>query len=104
MCLPRLTIDQLFAAGQLDYDIDAEGEAELGCLNCRLAVTASESFSLDRLLVDLVHRARGSLTHIGAETAHLKVIGLWQEFHGVANLISSDSPGTQPPSPYRLTG
>jgi hypothetical protein len=34
---------------------------------------------------------RAKLAEQQAETAHLKVIGLWEGFFGVANLISSDS-------------
>ncbi len=76
----------------LDYDIYAEGEAELGWLNSSLRVTADESFDLDGLLLDIVQRLRSRLADAGAETAHLKTIGLWEGFHGVANLVSSDSP------------
>ncbi len=75
----------------IDYDIYAEGEAELGWLNCALAVTADEPFSLDQLLVDIVGRLREMLAQANAETAHLKAIGLWEGFFGVANLISRDA-------------
>jgi Ni2+-binding GTPase involved in maturation of urease and hydrogenase len=76
----------------LDYDIYAEGEAELGWLNSSLQVTAEESFDLDDLLLDIVQRLRLCMEEAGVETAHLKTIGLWEGFHGVANLVSSDSP------------
>ncbi len=76
----------------LDYDIYAEGEAELGWLNSSLRVTADEAFDLDGLLLDIVQRLRAQFAEAGAETAHLKTIGLWEGFHGVANLVSSDSP------------
>jgi G3E family GTPase len=75
---------------ELDYDTYAEGEAELGWLNSSLRVAAERPFELDRLLVDIVDRLRRSLAPIGAETAHLKTIGLWEGYHGVANLTSSD--------------
>jgi len=75
----------------IDYDTYAEGEAELGWLNSSLRVTASEKFALDDLLVEIVSRLRDSLAEAGAETAHLKTIGLWEGFFGVANLISSGS-------------
>jgi G3E family GTPase len=77
---------------ELDYDIYAEGEAELGWLNCSLRVTAPQAFSLDALLVDVVDRLRTVLAEQHAETAHLKTIGLSEGSHGVANLISSDAP------------
>ena len=76
----------------LDYDIYAEGEAELGWLNSRLHVTAAEPFALDGLLLDIVQRLQHSLASQAAEPAHLKTIGLWQGHHAVANLVSSDTP------------
>lgn len=76
----------------LDYDIYAEGEAELGWLNSSLEVTAPQPFDLDALLMDITNRLRQSLAELNAETAHLKTIGLWEGYHGVANLISSDAP------------
>lgn len=89
-------LDQRGAFGKnildIDYDIYAEGEAELGWLNANVRVTAAEEFSLDELLLDLVRRLRASLAEAGAETAHLKTIGVWEGYHGVANLISRDTP------------
>jgi G3E family GTPase len=76
---------------ELDYDVYAEGEAELGWLNSRLTVRGQQPFSLDGLLVDIVQRAQQSLAEIPAETAHLKTIGTFDGHHGVANLISSDA-------------
>lgn len=75
----------------IDYDTYAEGEAELGWLNSSLRITAPQKFSLDELLLEVVTRLRDSLAESEAETAHLKAIGLWEGFFGVANLISSDS-------------
>ncbi len=76
----------------LDYDIYADGEAELGWLNSSLRVAADEEFALDDLLLDLVRRLRRRLAEANAETAHLKTIGLWEGFSGVANLVSRDAP------------
>jgi Ni2+-binding GTPase involved in maturation of urease and hydrogenase len=75
----------------IDYDIYAEGEAELGWLNSSIRVTATDEFPLDELLLDIIGRLRESLDTAEAETAHLKAIGLWEGFFGVANLISRDS-------------
>ena len=75
----------------VDYDIYAEGEAELGWLNSSLIVKATAAFALDSLLVDIIERLKKSLAEQRAETAHLKTIGLWEGFYGVANLVSSDS-------------
>ena len=73
----------------VDYDIYAEGEAELGWLNSQVRVTSAQPFELDDLLLDIIRRLRTEFSAIGAETAHLKTIGLWEGFYGVANLVSS---------------
>ncbi|MEW4531329.1 GTP-binding protein [Maioricimonas sp. JC845] len=75
----------------IDYDTYAEGEAELGWLNSSLTVSAEEAVSLDDLLLGIVQRLQGRLAENEAEAAHLKTIGLWEGFFGVANLISSDT-------------
>lgn len=75
----------------IDYDIYAEGEAELGWLNSSVRVTADTAFSLDQLLIDVISQLQVSFKEKEVETAHLKVIGLWEGFYGVANLISNDS-------------
>ena len=75
----------------LDYDVYAEGEAELGWLNSSLEVSSDTAFSLDDLLLGIVSNLRQALASEDAEVAHLKTIGLWEGFHGVANLISSDA-------------
>lgn len=74
----------------IDYDIYADGEAELGWLNASVRVSAAEEFAMDGLLLDVVERLARALDEAGAETAHLKTIGLWEGFFGVANLISRD--------------
>ncbi len=78
----------------IDYDTYAEGEAELGWLNSSITVTGESKFALDDLLVDVIERLRDSLAEQEAETAHLKTIGLWEGFFGVANLVGSDSETT----------
>jgi Ni2+-binding GTPase involved in maturation of urease and hydrogenase len=75
----------------LDYDIYAAGEAELGWLNSSLKFSSPHEFDLDGLLLEIVRSLRDRLGAQGYETAHLKVIGLWEGFFGVANLVSSDS-------------
>ncbi len=76
----------------LDYDIYAEGEAELGWLNSSLSVRGDKALSLDRLLLEITTSLQAKLEAESAETAHLKVIGLCDGAYAVANLISSDSP------------
>jgi G3E family GTPase len=75
----------------IDYDTYAEGEAELGWLNSTAHVTAASAFALDELLLTLTGRLQQRLQALGAETAHLKVIGLWEGNFGVANLVSNDT-------------
>jgi Ni2+-binding GTPase involved in maturation of urease and hydrogenase len=76
----------------LDYDVYAEGEAELGWLNANIRLTATQPFALDDLLLRVTDTLRASLAAAGAEPAHLKSIGLADGAYGVANLISSDTP------------
>lgn len=73
----------------LDYDVYAEGEAELGWLNSNITVSAEKDYALDDLLLGVVRSLKTSLAAEEAETAHLKAIGLWEGFYGVANLVSS---------------
>jgi G3E family GTPase len=74
----------------IDYDIYAEGEAELGWLNSSVRLTAAQPFDLDKLLLDIVNGIQQALAGTGAEVAHLKAVGLWEGFFGVANLVNSE--------------
>jgi Ni2+-binding GTPase involved in maturation of urease and hydrogenase len=76
----------------IDYDIYAEGEAELGWLNASVTISGEEPISLDGFLLGVIAHLKEKLAATGAETAHLKAIGLWEGFFGVANLTSSDGP------------
>jgi Ni2+-binding GTPase involved in maturation of urease and hydrogenase len=73
----------------IDYDIYAEGEAELGWLNSSVHVQSEKQFLLDDLLLDVVRGLQTELEGIRAEVAHLKAIGLWEGSFGVANLVNS---------------
>ncbi len=75
----------------IDYDVYAEGEAEMGWLNSNIQVTNTTAFSLDSFLLDLVTRLRDRLVAAGMEVAHLKAIGLGEVSFAVANLVSSAS-------------
>ena len=75
----------------VDYDVYAAGEAELGWLNSSVAVSASATFALDSLLTRIVSLLKARLDAENAETAHLKTIGLCDGYYGVANLVSRDS-------------
>jgi Ni2+-binding GTPase involved in maturation of urease and hydrogenase len=77
---------------ELDYDVYAAGEAELGWLNSSLKITAAEPFALDELLLEIVHTLQQAFEKLSVETAHLKTIGLADGAYAVANLVSSFSP------------
>ena len=72
----------------IDYDVYAEGEAELGWLNSSIKVAAPAAFAVDVLLMAVVTRLREALAPLG-EVAHLKAIGLSEMSFGVANLVSN---------------
>ncbi len=76
---------------ELDYDIYAEGEAELGWLNCQVEVSALTPFLLDSFLLDLIQGLNEKFIAQGAEAAHLKTIGLHEGFYAVANLVSNET-------------
>lgn len=90
-------LDQRGAFGQrimeVDYDIYAEGEAELGWLNCQAQISSTNAIQLDSFLLSLVQRLHQTLIHKDAEAAHLKVIGMTDGVYAVSNLISNE---TQP--------
>lgn len=78
----------------IDYDVYAEGEAELGWLNASVRLTSPKPFDLDALLLAVVRSLQIDLEGQG-EVAHLKVIGTDDGgAFGVANLVSSDTPAT----------
>jgi G3E family GTPase len=74
----------------IDYDIYAEGEAELGWLNSSARLNAATPFDIDAVLTQVIDGLRRSLAKLGGEVAHLKVIGLDDAgAFGVANQVSS---------------
>jgi G3E family GTPase len=81
-------------AMDVDYDIYAEGEAELGWLNCLVTLKSSDAareFPLDDVVVELVHRLKERLMAVGAEPAHLKILAEADGESAIANLVSSDA-------------
>ncbi len=76
---------------EVDYDVYAEGEAELGWLNSQIDFTADQAFDLDDLLVDIISRLHERFVAAGAEAAHLKTIGLCDGSYAVANLIANET-------------
>jgi Ni2+-binding GTPase involved in maturation of urease and hydrogenase len=73
----------------IDYDVYAAGEAELGWLNSSVHLQAASTFRLDDLLLEVVSRLRDALREQTVEIAHLKAIGLSEASFGTANLVSS---------------
>ncbi|HWB08419.1 MAG TPA: GTP-binding protein [Pirellulales bacterium] len=76
---------------EVDYDIYAAGEAELGWLNCNVSIERLGVFDLDELLVDFVSRLARACGRVSAEPAHLKVLAAAEGATAIANLVSSDA-------------
>lgn len=76
---------------EVDYDIYAAGEAELGWLNCQVTVQAEQPFGLDQLLLDLIGHLHRDFMNDDIEAAHLKVIGMHEGHYAVANLVSNST-------------
>lgn len=75
---------------EVDYDVYAEGEAELGWLNATLRLDG-RPFALDEVLVEFVQRLSRACVLAGAEPAHLKVLAAAGDATAVANLVSSSA-------------
>ncbi len=75
----------------VDYDVYAAGEAELGWLNASATIVSNSTFSLDDLAADTVNAIRNALAKMDAEPAHLKILCSSAAGVSVANLVSSDS-------------
>ncbi len=89
-------LDQQGIFGQkvmdVDYDVYAEGEAELGWLNAQLSVTSVQAFDMDKFLLSVIEELSSTLSAKSAEVAHLKAIGMSDGKFAVVNLISSSTP------------
>ena len=75
----------------VDYEIYAAGEAELGWLNCQVIVERRKPFSLDDLTLHFVRELAEGCRRLSAEPAHLKVLAAAEDATAIANLVSSDS-------------
>lgn len=76
---------------EVDYDVYAEGEAELGWLNCQVAVQSTAPIALDALVLELVQTLATALSREGVEPAHLKVMAHADGEAAIANLVASDA-------------
>lgn len=74
----------------VDYDVYAQGEAELGWLNCS-AHLEGDSFWLDDVLLELLGRLRDELRNRDIEPAHLKIMGQSDGDSAVVNLVGSEA-------------
>ncbi len=75
---------------EMDYKTYAEGEAELGWLNCQTRADSEIKFNLDDLVLKLVQGIGTELKEAGLEVAHLKVLGQTLNDAAVANLVGSE--------------
>ena len=75
---------------EVDYDLYAEGEAELGWLNVAIELTAGAPLSAESLVSELVLAIRRELSGQG-EVAHLKVLFEAGSDRAIANFVGSGS-------------
>ncbi len=84
-------LDQVGGFGRrildIDYDIYAEGEAELGWLNSSVHLESKQPFDLDALLMEMIGEIGAAMRQLGGEIAHLKIIGIADATYAVANLV-----------------
>ena len=73
----------------LDYDLYAEGEAELGWLNLTTCIEASTPFDGDAFVQSLVQEVADELAERRREIAHLKVLLDAPGGAAVANVVAS---------------
>lgn len=78
---------------EIDYDVYAAGEAELGWLNAagEIAHQGSGDFALDDLVEELVAELARNCAEQHAEPAHLKILACAPPSTAIANLVSSRS-------------
>lgn len=77
---------------EVDYQVYAEGEAELGWLNCQANLTAKDSLDLDALILSVMERLRAALLEADLEPAHLKILAEADGSTAIANLVGGDTP------------
>jgi Ni2+-binding GTPase involved in maturation of urease and hydrogenase len=76
---------------EVDYDVYAAGEAELGWLNCQVKVSSQKAFLLDDLVLRIVSALSEALAASDSEPAHLKVLGQSGAETAIANLVGSEA-------------
>ncbi len=73
----------------VDYDVYAEGEAELGWLNCQVNVSSAEPVAIDTILMTILSSLYRRFVDITAEIAHVKLIAMSDQGHAVGNVVSN---------------
>lgn len=77
---------------EIDYDIYADGEAELGWVNLTANLTSESALDLDGLAHEIVARiSRRIIDSDKGQIAHLKTSVLAGDTQAVANVVSNDS-------------
>ena len=78
---------------EIDYDIYADGEAELGWVNLTATVTPTDEVNLDEFVSALVGDIADAIRAIpDASIAHLKASLIADDTQAIANVVSNDSP------------
>ena len=85
---------------EVDYDVYAAGEAELGWLNAELSLKAAAAFDGDAWLLGLLAEIARQIRQAGDEPAHVKAMLRSGEDLAVANLVD----GVRPPELSRAFG
>lgn len=75
---------------EIDYDIYAEGEAELGWVNLSAQLSGEGSVDLDRSAADLVGDIARRIDQLHGEIAHLKAAVGGDGLQAIANVVSSE--------------
>ncbi len=73
----------------VDYDVYAEGEAELGWLNCQVNVSSAEPIAMDAILMKILESLHRRFVGMTAEIAHVKLIAISDQGHAVGNVVSN---------------
>lgn len=76
---------------EIDYDIYADGEAELGWVNLTAMLDSSEPVDLDGFVMFLVQAIAKNVVDSGGHIAHLKASVLAGDTQAVANVVSNES-------------
>ncbi|MEM8671606.1 MAG: GTP-binding protein [Planctomycetota bacterium] len=88
-------IESPMAAGQrlleIDYDVYADGEAELGWVNLSSHCMANKPIDLDSFAASLVGSLGKQIASEGGQIAHVKVSILGGDAQAVANVVSNES-------------